>query len=487
VNSIRSVLSRFFQNAPDYALTSEVFVRLLAFIYLIAFASLGVQITGLAGPNGILPFADVLQGLQGEFGSKAWLLMPNLFWLSASDTALLGAAIAGCIASLVLASGRYQRLASIATFALYLSLYHAGQIFLSFQWDTMLLEAGFLAIFLVSGPTRLVILLYHWLLFRFRFMSGVTKLASGDPSWRDFSALDYYFETQPLPHAGSWYAHHLPQWLHQSGVGFTFFAELIVPLLIFLPRPYRIGAALITIVTQLLIIATSNHSFVNLLVIVLCFLLLDDRITTRLVPRRLLHVIRPQPQHPGWATKIALPVIGILILFSSTTSFYYYVYRGELPARMIQANYVIQTWGLGYIYHVFPTMQRQRQELIVEGSNNGKDWKEYEFKYKPGPAGQRPRFIVPHHPRLDWMMWFVPTQSSLQLHWFNRFQNALKRGSPQVLALLRTNPFPDKPPRFLRVLAYDYHFTTPDERAETGDWWTRDYLGIFPYVQPRRP
>jgi hypothetical protein len=479
--------NRPFRSVPNYQLTSWVFLRLLAVVYFIAFASLSVQITGLAGPDGILPFDHVLDAVYQNSGRKAWILLPNIFWLNASDAALSGAAIAGCIASVLLVFGRCERFAWIVVFALYLSLFHAGQIFLSFQWDTLLLEAGFLAIFLRSGPSWLLILLYEWLLFRFRFMSGVAKLAFGDPSWLDFSALHFYFETQPLPHVGSWYAHFLPQWLQTFGVGFTYFTELIVPFFIFMPRSFRITAALITILTQLLIIATSNHNFVNLLVIALCVLLLDDQIIARFIPRRLLHWIHLGRQNPGWVKRIAISVFGLLILFSSTTSFYLYVTRNPLPNTIVQMNYAIHAWGIGHIYHIFPTMQRQRQELTIQGSNDGKDWKDYEFKYKPGPPGTRPAFVMPHHPRLDWMMWFVPTQSSLQLYWFNRLQNRLKLGSPQVLALLKTNPFPDKAPRFLRVRAYEYRFTTAEERARTGNWWKRDYLGFFPYVAPRRP
>ena len=487
VSSNSSLSSRLFQSVPNYQLTHRVFLRLLAVIYFIAFASLSVQITGLVGPDGILPFDQVLNTQYQASGWRAWLLLPNIFWLNASDTALFGATVAGCIASLLLMFGRYQQLASIAAFALYLSLYHAGQIFLGFQWDSLLLEAGFLAIFLISGPARLVILLYEWLLFRFRFMSGMAKLSFGDPSWLHLNALDYYFETQPLPHVGSWYAHHLPQWLHTFGVGFTFFSELVVPFLIFLPRPFRISAAVITIVTQLLIIATSNHTFVNLLVIVLCVLLLDDQAMARLVPQRLLRGIRPGTQDLGWVKNIAVSVAGLLILFSSTTAFYMYVANAPLPDKIVQIDYAIQTWGIGHIYHIFPTMQRQRQELIIQGSKDGKQWKNYEFKHKPGPLERRPVFSAFHHPRVDWMMWFVPTQSSRQLYWFNRFQNSLKLGSPRVLGLLQTNPFPDKPPAFLRVRAYEYHFTSAEERARTGRWWKRNYLGFFPYVGPRRP
>lgn len=476
-----------FRLRPEYQLTAGLFLRLLAVIYFVAFASLFGQIAGLAGPDGILPFERVLERGYELDGWRAWLVLPNLFWFNASALALQAATLAGCLFSLLLLFGRLAQLATIALFVLYLSLYHAGQIFLSFQWDTLLLEAGFLAIFLVSGPSLILILLYEWLLFRFRFMSGLSKLISGDPSWADFSALQYYFQTQPLPHIGAWYAHHLPAWLQQFGVGFTFFTELLVPFLIFMPRPYRIAAALITIFMQLLIIATSNHAFVNLLVIVLCVLLLDDRIISRLLPTPVLNCINRDSHEPGLLKSGIMLISGLLIVFVSCSAFYLYVIRGMLPEPVIKVDDMMQTWGIGHIYHVFPTMQTLRQELVIQGSNDGATWQDYQFKFKPGEVSEKPAFIMPHHPRLDWMMWFVPTQSGRQLLWFRQFQNQLRKGSPQVLALLEHNPFPDKPPRFLRVQAYEYRFTTAEERRQSGDWWRREYLGLFPYVAPRMP
>ena len=485
--TVPRIFQPLFAERREIWLTSRLFLRLLACIYFIAFASLSVQITGLAGPEGILPFTDVLDYVRLEAGWWGWFKLPTLFWLDASDLALYGATLAGCVFSILLLFGVLERLATIALFVLYLSLYHAGQIFLSFQWDSLLLEAGFLAIFLISGPTFLLLLLYEWLLFRFRFMSGLSKLLSDDPVWANFTVLDHYFETQPLPHIGSWYAHHLPHWLHSFGVGFTFFTELIVPFLIFMPRRYRIVAALITIFMQLLIIATSNHAFVNLLVIVLCILLLDDRLIERILPSPLIRWLGKNHYRSGGFNKLAVSIVGVLILFVSTTSYYMFSTRQMLPESIVKFDTAVQMWGIGHIYHIFPTMQTQRQELIIQGSLDGKNWKEYEFRYKPGVLDKKPAFIVPHHPRLDWMMWFVPTQDGRQLYWFNKFQNHLKKGTPQVLALLKTNPFPDKPPKFMRVKVWEYHFTSPQEHRETGHWWKRKYLGLFPYVPPRIP
>jgi hypothetical protein len=377
--------------------------------------------------------------------------------------------------------------ALVGMFVLYLSLFHAGDTFLSFQWDTLLMEAGFLAIFLVRGPTGLVIFMYHWLLFRFRFMSGFFKLYSDDPSWSGLTTLNYYFETQVLPHAGAWYFHQLPEWMLKGGVLLVFFTELIVPFFIFLPRRFRIAAAIITIGMQLLIMATSNHNFVNLLVIILCLFLLDDRIVSRILPAGLKErLTTPAPTH-GVSMKIVLGVVSVLIFTSSITTFAWRTMPVNYPDFLNRTFVTVHTYGLGHIFHVYPSMQTERQELEIQGSYDGHNWYSYGFKYKPGPLDKRPTFNIPHQPRLDWMMWFIPPQGRKDNYWFQMLLRRLHEGSPQVLDLLEYNPFEKQPPRYLRVLAFDYRFTTPEEREETGNWWKRQYLGEFPNVRPRIP
>ncbi len=484
-----SLFSRLFQSVEELRLTSWVFIKLLALIYLVAFASLSVQITGLVGPQGILPLGDQLAGTYQELGSGAWLWLPTVFWLiEPTDAALKGTALLGVLLSLVLLlTLRWQRLVLVGLFILYLSLFHAGQIFTNFQWDTLLLEAGFLAIFLTDGPNRLLIFLFEWLLFRLRFMSGFFKLMSGDPSWSGFTALNTYFETQPLPHLGAWYFHHLPDWMLKSGVGLTFFGELIVPFFIFLPRPFRLAAAGITILLQLLIIASSNHNFINLLTIVLCLFLLDDKIVGRLLPGRLRErLLNTRPS----VSRIKVGLVGLaalLIVPASLISFTPNALRESLPMPLQQFADSVRRFGISNIYHIFPTMQVERQELIVEGSNNGQEWQAYRLKYTPDDLDRTPPFIVPHQPRLDWMIWFVPPQHLPQMVWFGEFIRRLHEGSPSVSRLLAHNPFPEEPPRYLRVLAYRYQFTTEEEHAQTGNWWRREYLGQFPQVEPRKP
>lgn len=479
-------IRRLFQPAEEYQLISWLFLKLLALIYFAAFLSLTVQITGLVGPNGILPFQELLNHVFGKFGYSAWWRLPNIFWLNSSDFALQGAGILGCIFSVFLFIGYRQKLSLILLFFLYLSLFHAGQAFLTFQWDSLLLESGFLAIFLVGGPTHLVIFLYHWLLFRLRMMSGIAKLGSGDPSWSNLTALNYYFETQPLPHVGAWYAHQLPEWLLKAGVLFTFFTELIVPFFIFLPRPFRLFAAATTLFAQSLIIATSNHNWVNLLTILLCLFLLDDRVVSKLHPKRLTSKLT-HPTKIGWGKKFILPIAAILILTTSVSMYYRFAMGGKLPTIVNEYGTLVRSWGIGHIYHIFPTMQTERHELQIEGSRDGKEWRAYSFRYKPGPLDQRPAFIIPHQPRLDWSIWFVPARHPDSMYWTQRFLTRLAEGSPQVLSLLEHNPFPEAPPKFLRIQVFRYHFTTTKEHKDSGHWWKYEYLGQFPFLPPRAP
>lgn len=490
MGTMGTILGRVFGPARDCELTAWLFLKGLAAIYVAAFLSLAVQIEGLAGAHGILPFRELLARGFARDGALAWLELPTVFWIDSSDVALQGAAIAGAIlATFLLLGWGKRRPILIALFVLYLSLYHAGQIFTGFQWDYLLMECGFLAIFLADSPSRLIVFLFHWLLFRLRFLSGLAKLTSGDPSWRHLGALRHYFETQPLPHVGSWYAHQLPPWLLDSGVGLTLFAELVVPFFIFLPRPFRIVAAVTTILLQLLILATSNHNFINLLTLLLCLFLLDDRIVGKLLPRSC------GPRQAGNADpgpnprqQVLSGATALLIVAVSLSGMLEMIARRPLPPALSALAAVGPSYGVGNVYHLFPTMQTERQELQIAGSYDGFRWEPYVFRYKPGALDRAPAFIVPHQPRLDWMMWFVPPQGRDMTTWFSRFLDALWRNEPAVGDLLAHNPFAGRaPPRFLRVDAYRYHFTSPQERARTGAWWTSEYLGEFPDVPARYP
>lgn len=457
----------------DYRAVSWLFLRLLGLVYLAAFVSFGVQALGLIGSQGILPLTDELQALGAQHGTRAWWLNPSLFWLDAGDTAIQAVSIAGAVAALLLTLNLFTRTVLPLLVLLYLSLVYAGQVFMNFQWDFLLLETGFLAIFLPWG-SAVIIWLMHWVLFRLRFLSGAYKLLSGDESWAGFTALTHYFETQPLPTVGAWFAHQLPEVVLRAGVGFTFFAELVVPFLVFLPRGPRLFAAWVTILMQLLIMLTSNHNFFNLLTILLCLLLFDDRALRGLRLPQL-------PLRPGRIATATAALLAVLIVSSSLSMMWSSFTRRPLPAFNEPVVRLLVHWHIVNNYHVFPNMTTKRPEIIVEGSDDGREWQAYGFRYKPGDLSRRPRFNIPHQPRLDWMMWFaaINRPNTRTTFWFPDFMVRLLEGSPQVTALLEYNPFPERPPRLVRARLEDYRFTTPQERAATGNWWASKPLGIY--------
>ncbi|MCB1773996.1 MAG: lipase maturation factor family protein [Gammaproteobacteria bacterium] len=478
--------------AAGYELTARLFLRSLALIYLAAFYSASREITGLIGADGVLPAGEYLHRLFDQFGAIAWLRFPTLFWLDHGDTTLLASTWLGMLMALLLLIGWRPLFSTSMLFVLYLSLFRVGQLFFNFQWDYLLLEVGFLSIFLTRGPTVLLVFLFHWLLFRLRFLSGLSKLLSGDPSWAGLTTLQHYFETQPLPHMGAWHAHHLPVPVLQFGTGLTLFVELLVPFFIFLPRPFRLLAAALTIGMQLLIIATSNHNFINLLTIALCLFLLDDRALRSVLPwraRATTPVANGPPVHTVARPVVVLTAILVAgpILFASTLGIREFIAGTHGQEGWNTPVNWVRGWGLGNVYHVYPTMQTERQELSIEGSLDGRVWRQYRFRYKPNTVDDRPAFIVPLHPRIDWMIWFIPPQNEAMRYWFERFLWQLKQGSPAVLVLLANDPFAGTPPRYLRVMAYRYRFTTPAERAGSGRVWDAELLGQFPFVPPRRP
>jgi len=483
-----------FQPADDYALVSALFLRLLALVYLAAFASLWPQVLGLAGSDGILPLAERLGRIAAESGVERYWQYPTLFWIDASDTVLRFAAVAGCLGSLLLFLNILPRTCLILLFALYLSLFHAGWVFMNFQWDYLLLESGFLALLLSSGR-RVVIWLYRWLLFRLRFLSGATKLLSQDPSWAGFTALLSYFEVQPLPHTGAWYAHQLPDAVLQAGVGLVFFAELVVPFLMFLSRGPRFFAAWVTIGFQLLILLTSNHNFFNLLTIFLCLFLFDDRALSRALPGGVVTWLqRGAPARSPGAGRLRDPLLGVFALAVGLVSSFqiWELFSGRpSPQPVAEVMGWVAPFRVVNKYHVFPTMKTERLEVVIEGSADGETWLPYAFKYKPGDTAKRPAFLVPYQPRLDWMMWFLPLGfHPVNALWYGSFLERLLQNSPAVTGLLRTNPFAESPPRYLRASLYRYRFTSWAERRESGDWWRREYVAPFypwPWIEAAPP
>lgn len=479
----------FLVGAGDYRLVAWIFLRVFGLIYLAAFGSLAMEIEALAGSQGIYPMAEQLELAAEQHGTLRLLAYPSLFWIASGDWALVVAAWGGAALGLLLTlwpwigrdrdRGWGERILLVLLYLLYLALVHAGQYFTHFQWDNLLLEAGFLAI-LLPGGTRLVVWLFRWLLFRLRFESGLSKLISGDLSWRDLSALSHYFETQPLPHAGAWYAHQLPDWLLRLGTGGTLFVELVVPFFIFLPRPWRLFAAWVTILWQVLIIATSNHNFFNLLTIALCLFLFDDRALSPWAPigwRRRAGSSPLLPERPRAAAGALILAIALVVVPASLVTAGELMLRRPIEPLSGWVQWVNRVF-VANRYHVFPEVRTERIEVQIEASADGEHWTPLDFRYRPDDPAQAPAFIVPRQPRLDWMLWFVPMNPAF-LDLFDRFLVRLTEGSPPVTALLAHPPLEQGPPRLLRVRAYRYRFTTRQERADTGDWWHRSDLGPF--------
>lgn len=423
---------------------NQLFSRALGVIYAVAFVSFGVQVNGLIGSDGILPAARFLEAVHRQLGSSAYWQVPTVFWLNHGDFALQAVCWAGAaigIGVAVLPSRPLlQRGGFALLYVLYLSLVSVGQEFMGYQWDALLLETGFLAIFLSGG--RLRALFFQFLLFRLMLESGIAKLASHDETWRNLTALTYHWETQPLPTPLAWYVAQAPLWFQKFSCAFMFFIELVVPFMMFGPRRLQYIAAGSTILLQVIILLTGNYTYFNWLTIALCLMVLPA----------------PEPvRTDNRYVSIALAVLLAFLWFS----------------KLAPQFQVINRYGL------FANMTTKRDEISIEGSNDGEHWTAYTFRYKPEALDRAPRWVAPHQPRLDWQMWFAALEDPQQLPWFQHFLAKLLRGSPAVLGLLEKNPFPDKPPTYIRALFYEYHFTHSAGR----DYWQRELRGqYFPAV-----
>ncbi|MCI0653985.1 MAG: lipase maturation factor family protein [Methylococcaceae bacterium] len=461
-----------------YNLVSWLFLRVLALIYIAAFASMALQIEGLVGSEGILPIASKLSAIRESIGAQAYWLYPTLFWLDASDPVLTGACVAGVVSGVAVLFNQFTRLALIICYVLYLSIFYAGQDFTSFQWDLFLLEAGFLAIFLCGG-SFIVVLLYRWLLFRFMFLGGMVKIASGDPNWRDLTALAYHYETQPLPSPLAWYAHQLPLWVHQLSVAGVFLIELVIPFCVFMPRRLREFAAWSFILLQSIIILTGNYNFFNLLAISLCLFLFDDTSVARLIGPTTVSRIRSFAPNPGRVAAIMAALLASTVLISNATLAWSSNSLDAPPQPLYALMEATLILGIANTYGPFAVMTTRRGEIEIEASTNGADWFPYKFKYKPGELNMNLTWLIPHQPRLDWQMWFAALRPGDPPYWFNRLMNELAKANPTVNSLFQSVPFPGQKPRFIRAKFYQYRYTDPDQRRSTGRIWKSDYLGLY--------
>ncbi len=469
--------------------TIPTFLQALGLIYCFAFTSFGVQAAGLIGSRGILPFGEYLEALRVAVGPAAWREAPTLLWLHPTDAALNAVWIAGAACAVIAilvpffslppdaetarrgelhvpplrlsvsasSVNAAQRLFLAACLVLWLSLCSVGQDFLSFQWDILLCEAGFLALFADHSHVR--IWLFRWLLFRLMFFSGIVKLKSGDPAWRNLTALHYHYETQPLPNPLAWFLWQQPLWAARMQTLLTFAVELGVPFLFFGPRRARRAAAWLTVALQILILSTGNFAYFNFLAIALCFWL----------------VIEPSGPRERSARHKAVTVC--LTAFIAIASGLVSLSQLEIPLPPAGGGilHAIDPFRIVNGYGLFAVMTTERPEILVEGSADGDHWQAYEFRYKPGDLRRAPPVIAPAQPRLDWQMWFAALGSYQSNRWFVNFLLRLLQGEPAVLRLLEYNPFPRAPPKYIRARLFLYHFTTWGSH----DWWWREEKGVY--------
>ena len=478
----------------EYTLTRWLFLRGLGVVYLVAFASLWTQVLGLIGSRGILPAGDFLQSVDASGNPARFWLVPTLGWLNTSDDFLLFLCWGGVALSVLLILGVLPGPVLALLWAFYLSLVNLGQDFLAFQWDALLLETGFLAIFFAPlqlwwgaprevPPSRVVLWLLRLLLFRLMFFSGVVKLASGDPTWHGLTALAFHYWTQPIPNPLAWYMHQLPTQFHQLSTALTLVMELVLPFYIFGPRRLRLAAAVLLAGLQVFIMLTGNFAFFNILSIVLCVPLLDDRVVRRFLPGFVVsRVAEPAVRKPLWLLPrrlVTVPLAALVLALTWTQVQSIYFSRSNVPDPLYELTVRLLPFEVVNSYGLFAIMTTTRPEIIIEGSVDGETWREYEFKYKAGDVDRLPPQVAPHQPRLDWQMWFAalsgPVYDPMSSNWFSLFMRRLLEGSPEVLGLLANNPFPDGPPRYVRAQLYRYTFTGFGE----GGWWRRELRGVY--------
>jgi predicted DCC family thiol-disulfide oxidoreductase YuxK len=472
---------------PTYFRAERWFLRLVGLIYLIAFASFWIQVDGLIGQNGIIPVAPWLQQVRDRLGTEAYRLLPTLCWLNSSDWFLYALCAGGVIASLLLVLEIAPAFCLALLWAFYLSLSVAGQVFTYFQWDYLLLETGFLSIFLAPigiFPFRkkapraspLAHFLLVWLLFRLMFMSGVVKLTSGDDSWWNLTALRYHFETQPLPTPLSWYAHQLPASFQAFSMIALFAIEIAAPFLLFTPRRPRLIGVGALLVLQILIALTGNYCFFNLLTGALCLLAVDDKAWPRFGSQLALPQNASSLRWPSW---ILVPILIAILVFSGPLLWNALFPDSEWPPLIGPSYNYLEPFRSLNSYGLFRVMTKTRPEIIIEGSQDGVTWKPYDFRYKIGDPERSPPIVAPHQPRLDWQMWFAALEDVRAEPWFVNFLVRLLQGSPAVVRLLKENPFPDSPPRYVQARLFRYNFTTVEERNRTGAWWKREEVGPY--------
>jgi hypothetical protein len=501
------------ENAPGHLWGRWIFLRALGIFYFSAFYSLLFQIRGLIGPDGILPARDYLQAVSGALHSFRFWYAPTLFWFGSSDHALMLVCWVGVIASLLVVANVWPRASLAVSFVCFLSFIAAAQDFSSYQSDGMLLEAGFISLFFAppgflpglareNAPSRASLYLLRWEWFRIYFESGVAKMASGDLSWRNFTAMDDYYQNGPLPTWIGWYVQHFPHWFQASAVFLTLAIELVLVWMLFLPRRFRIACFCIVTPFEIGIILTANYAFLNYIVLALGFLLLDDRVLEWILPQGVRAFVDrtpvPSPEAgpppPGSRADrrmrlkpVRMSIAGVCLGLVCYTTFAWLVWQlvpsVPLPQKPVQ---MLEPFRIANRYGLFAVMTHARYEIEFQGSYNGITWTPYPFRYKPQDVHQAPGIYAPYQPRFEWNLWFASLGQWRQYRFVLWTEERLITGEPDVLALFRSNPFAGAPPKQVRAVVYQYWFTDRKTKHEQKTWWRTQLLGNYAPVLERQ-
>ncbi len=469
----------------SYWLTRFVILRLVGFVYAIAFLVAAQQLVPLIGAHGLTPANHFLDSVQSELGSPTAAIMrvPTLFWLGISDNGLSTFAWIGFALSVVVFAGYANAIILTILWAMYMSIVHIGQIWYGYGWEIQLLETGFLAIFLCPlldcrpfpkrPPPLLVFWLFRWLGFRIMIGAGLIKLR-GDPCWRDLTCLYYHYETQPIPNPISRYLHFAPHWFHKVETAWNHFIELVVPWFSFGPRTARHVAGVLLVSFQIFLIVSGNLSFLNYVTIIPFLACFDDTFLRRILPRALVRraELAAKNSEPSPVQNGLVVALSILVAYLSIAPVL------NLASGRQLMNYSYDPLDLVNTYGAFGSVGRERHEIVFEGTDDpivtgDTKWKEYEFKAKPGDPNRRPPFIAPYQPRIDWQIWFAAMASPGDYPWTFHFVWKLLHNDPGTLSLIANNPFPSAPPRYIRARLYRYRFAPIGDKA----WWQRELIG----------
>lgn len=465
----------------DYNISSWIVSKTLALSYFIAFLSLLPQVLGLFGTQGILSIDHLLNILDKELKADRFYHIPSLFWFSSSDLTLKLFCFVGMTASSLAFLGFSQSIMFLICFVCYLSFVSCGQIFLSYQWDSLLLEFGFLGLFFAPWKWEwiplgthslhpVILALVILLLFKLMFLSGVVKLTHKDASWKNLTALTFHYWTQPLPTPLAYFAHKLPLFLQRLSAAVMFTIELVMPFFILIPGKTQVVAVALLVLLQILIILTGNFGFFNLMTLGLCLAVLPDSSWGFKIN---------WVEHSTIPTEAALVPALILVPASLFWILKTLWEKSEKLNFMLPYMRLLYPFRINNPYGLFAVMTKSRPEIILQGSNDGHHWQDYEFFHKPGNLKKMPTLVAPHQPRLDWQMWFAALEGFNENLWLQNVATRIFEQSPDVLALLKTNPFKGSAPHYLRFERYEYRFTNLSELRNSGSWWQREHLGSY--------